>query len=103
MEDKEVLAGLKIAYIKINDILENSSIVDTKEFKNIQKILEEKYEQVYNKIKNENDIKLYYEEDLIIAPNIYNDYINIISKKAIPNEFINYSKWWEDKLFLIEF
>lgn len=102
MKDKEVLAGLKIAYIKIDDILENSSVIDTKELKYIQKILEEKYEQVYNKIKSENDIELYYEEDLIIAPNIYNDYINIVNKKAITSGDIS-SKWWEDKLFLIEF
>lgn len=102
MKDKEVLAGLKIAYIKIDDILENSSVIDTKELKYIQKILEEKYEQVYNKIKSENDIELYYEEDLIIAPNIYNDYINIVNKKAMTSGDISF-KWWKDILFLIGF
>lgn len=102
MKDKEVLAGLKIAYIKIDDILENSSVIDTKELKYIQKILEEKYEQVYSKIKSENDIELYYEEDLIIAPNIYNDYINTVNKKAITSRDISF-KWWEDILFLIGF
>lgn len=48
MADKEVLAGLKIAYYNLADIVENSDEeIDIQELEKVQDILEAKYEEIY--------------------------------------------------------
>lgn len=108
MTDKEILAELKKSYELLEDIIDNADntqLQSVKELYTIQNMLGDKYSEVYEKIKNENDIELYYEEDIMISPNISGDYINVkdteynISYKDLENE----SKWWEDYGFLTEF
>lgn len=110
MTEKEILAELKIAYEYLNDIIDNADntqLESVKELYDAQKILADKYSEVYEKIKENDDISLYYEENLIISDTISADYITdsedyddqYITYKDVENE----SKWWEDYDFLTEF
>ena len=109
MEDKEILGELKQCYELLQDIIDNADDTQLKsviELMKSQKILEDKYEEIYEKIKNENDISLYYEENIIISPKIYYDYI--INSKTDNEQYITQAdlgeeKWWTDFTFLRKF
>lgn len=110
MGDKEILAELKISYEYLQDIIDNADNTQLKsiiELENAQNILAKKYEEIYKKIKNENDISLFYEENLLIANYIYYDFVT--KSEDYDDQFITYqdtngkTKWWEDIMFLREF
>ena len=106
MTEKEILAELKIAYENLDDIIDNADntqLESVKELYEAQKILAEKYSEVYEKIKENDDISLYYEEDIMIAGSIYIDYENIEGYGFTYKDMGNESKWWEDYGFLTEF
>lgn len=109
MTEKEILAEYKIAYLQFEDILDNADLEQITEAEQekitlAMNILEKIYRELYKRIKETEDISLYYEEDLLIADEIYCDYMetkgeNYITYKDIDGE----SKWWEDYDFLTEF
>lgn len=109
MTDLEILAQLKISYLSIEDIIDNADetqIKTTEDLQQILKILEQKYREIYEKIKEDNDISLYYEEDLLISNHIYCDYLT--KSEEYDDHYLTYSdtecgKWWEDFQFLTEF
>lgn len=109
MTDLEILAELKMAYLNLEDIIEN---VDNTQSKSVQElftalnILDKKYTEVYGKIEEENKKLLQYREDIMIAENIYNDYVT--SSEDYDDQYITYAdldneeKWWEDYNFLLK-
>lgn len=105
MGDKEILGELKTCYELLEDIIDNADNTQLKsieELREAQDIFAEKYEEVYEKIKAEQDISLYYEEDLQISEDIYADYIDKDGEYRTSGDFDN-KKWWEDYSFLTEF
>lgn len=63
------------------------------------KALETVYRNLYKRIEKENKKSLYFKDDLLIADEIYNDYIykdQYITYADIENE----EKWWKDYDFL---
>ena len=105
MGDKEILAELKQCYELLNDIIDNADNTQLKSVKELHQtlnVLADKYKEIYNKIKAENDISLYYEDYIRIAPNIYGDYINV-SDDYITAGDLDWQKWWEDDNFIQEF
>ena len=105
MGDKEILAELKQCYELLEDIIDNADseqLKSVKELMQTENILAEKYKEVYEKIKQEEDISLYYEEDLQISEQIYSDYIDKNGEYRTHADFDN-KKWWEDYNFLTEF
>jgi len=103
MTEKEILAELKIAYENLDDIIDNADntqLESVKELYEAQKILAEKYSEVYEKTKENNDINLYYEEDIMIGSSIYIDYENTEGYGFTYKDMGNESKWWEDYSFL---
>ena len=107
MEDKEILAELKISYEYLQDIIDNADNTQLKsivELEEAQNILAKKYEEIYRKIKNENDISLFYEENLLIGNCIYYDFITDDDKTALTYQDTDgKTKWWEDIMFLEKF
>lgn len=117
MGDKEILAEYKIAYEQLQDIIDNAmeGQITAEEVDKIEKIqydLNILYKEMYNRIKEKEDVSLYYEEDLLISDEISADYISVgddvyitydddmyISYKNLDNE----DKWWEDYDFLTKF
>ena len=110
MSEKEILAEYKIAYLQLEDIIDNAdpTQITKDEQKQIQMLMDtlaKLYRELYERIKDMEDISLYYEEDLLISDEISGDYIDTtdgeeyITYKDIDNE----SKWWEDYDFLTEF
>ena len=107
MTDKEILAEYKIAYENFTDIYDNAipEQVTEEEREKIQemmKILENLYYDLYERIKSAEDISLYYQENIRIAPYINMDYINE-ENEYIQAGDLNWQKWWEDYSFLTEF
>lgn len=103
MTELEILAELKIAYYQLDDILENEEEQITEgEYKKLNesiKALETVYRNLYKRIEKENKKSLYFKDDLLIADEIYNDYIykdQYITYADIENE----EKWWKDYDFL---
>lgn len=111
MTELEILAQLKMSYRYIDDIIDNADgtqIKSTEDLREVLKILEAKYEEVYQKIKNNDKKSLYYEENLMIADSIYLDYMTfdengeenyITYLDLIDNKY----PWWEDNMFLTKF
>lgn len=110
MSDLEILANLKIAYLRLEDILENQDgqITET-EGKNIELLmqnLEKIYEHIYKNIEKENKEILYYEKNIMVADRIYNDYVT--ESRDYDDQYICYddtkkkTKWWEDYSFLLK-
>lgn len=117
MGDKEILAEYKIAYIQLQDIIDNAdeqqiTAAEIDKIEQIQSELNFLYKRMYNRIKEKNNASLYYEEDLLISDEISADYLetkdNIyitynddmyITYKNLDNE----DKWWEDYDFLTKF
>ena len=106
MTELEILAELKEAYLNLEDIIDNADNTQLKSVKELyeaQKILADKYSEVYEKIKSRKDINLYYEENIMIGSSIYIDYENIEGYGFTYKDMGNESKWWEDYRFLTEF
>lgn len=115
MGDKEILAEYKIAYIQLQDIIDNAceEQITAEEVDKIEKVqydLNILYKEMYNRIKEKEDVSLYYEEDLLISDEISADYMSAglhitydddmyIPYKNLDNE----EKWWEDYDFLVKF
>ena len=111
MNDKEILAQLKNAYESIIDITDN---VDSKQLKNVKEletaedVISKTYSELWQKIKDTNDIELYYEEDLLISDCVACDYLTKrcdgYAEQYITHlDLDNGAKWWEDCEFLTEF
>lgn len=103
MTELEILAELKIAYMQLEDILDNQDEqLTTDEYAGITKSMEnfkKVYSNLYKRIEKENKKSLYFKDDLLIADEIYNDYIykdQYITYADIENE----EKWWKDYDFL---
>lgn len=106
MTELELLAQFKTAYLSLEDIEENADQlepIDNMELWKVMDILNKQYEKVYEKIKEENDVCLYYEEDIQIGSSIYVDYEDIEKNSITYKDMENESKWWEDYGFLTEF
>lgn len=106
MGDKEILAELKRCYEYLQDIIDNADreqLQSVEELETAQVIMAKKYEEVYNKIKEENDIALYYEEDVIISDNIYGAYIYAKDGEPLSEGDMDWQKWWEDDDFIDKF
>jgi len=106
MGDKEILAELKKCYEYLQDIIDNAErdqLESVEELETAQEIMARKYEEVYNKIKQENDIALYYEEDVIISDNIYGAYIYKKDEQPLSEGDMDWQKWWEDSDFIEKF
>lgn len=111
MTDKEILAQLKIAYESLIDITGNASakqVMGIKSLEKAEEIISNKYSKLWQKIKDTNDIELYYEEDLLISDCVACDYL---TKQCddYDEQYITYldldsgAKWWEDYEFLTKF
>lgn len=109
MTEKEILAEYKIAYLQLEDILDNADDTqitgeEVDRIKQAMRNLEKLYEQLYERIKWANDISLYYQENLLIGEEIYIDYISKEDDMAITyKDLDNEDKWWEDYDFLTKF
>lgn len=111
MTEKEILAELKIAYENIIDITGNaelSQVENIKELETAENVISKIYSEVWQKIKDTNDIELYYEEDLLISDCVACDYLTK-QCDGYAEQYITYldldsgAKWWEDYPFLTEF
>lgn len=108
MTELEILAELKIAYMELEDILENQDEqLTTDEYASITKSMknfEKVYNNLYKRIEKENKNILYFKDDLLIADEIYLDYVT--DSKDYDDQYITYKdieneeKWWEDYDFL---
>ena len=107
MTELEILAQLKMSYRYIDDIIDNADCTQIKNVEDLQQvlgILEQKYEEVYENIKNNNDMSLYYQEGLKIADLIYLDYVT--SVEEYDDQYLTYLDidnkypWWENTMFL---
>lgn len=108
MTDLEILAGLKVAYLRLEDIAENQDEQITKnEYEYIMlpmSMLSTLYEKVYKRIEKENKEILYYEKNVVVADRICSDYLT--ESEDYDNQYICYddintkTKWWEDYKFL---
>lgn len=108
MTELEILAELKIAYMELEDILENQDEqLTTDEYAGIIKSMEnfkKVYNNLYKRIEKENKNILYFKDDLLIADEIYLDYVT--DSKDYDDQYITYKdieneeKWWEDYDFL---
>lgn len=115
MGDKEILAEYKIAYIQLQDIIDNAdeqqiSAEEVDKIEKVQNELNSLYKKMYNRIKEREELSLYYRKDLLVADEISADYISVgddvyikydddmyIPYKNLKNE----EKWWEDYDFLV--
>lgn len=104
MRDKEILAELKESYELLQDIIDNNynQLDSTKELKKAQNILADKYYEMYQKIKEKEDVSLYYKENIKIAPHINGDYVNK-NNDYITSADLGEQKWWKDYSFIKEF
>ena len=108
MTELEILAELKIAYMQLEDILDNQdeqlTTDEYAEIKKSMKIFEKVYNNLYKRIEKENKNILYFKDDLLIADEIYLDYVT--DSKDYDDQYITYKdieneeKWWEDYDFL---
>lgn len=107
MGNKEILAELKRSYESIQDVIDKAdetqiTYEDKLKLFTVQDILEKQYSEIYRKIKDENDIELYYEEDIMISNNIFLDYKNVVTNNYLSAEDLDI-EWWWDEGFIKEF
>lgn len=104
MTDLEILAGLKVAYLRLEDIAENQDEQITKnEYKYIMlpmSMLSTLYEKIYKRIEKENKEILYYEKNIMIADCINSDYMTKNNDYVCYDDIEKKTKWWEDYKFL---
>lgn len=108
MTDLEILGELKRMYYWLEDILENAEDdqIENKDYielENFETILENQYRKIYKRIKSEEKNLLYYQKDIMVADEIYNDYVTC--SKDYDDQYLTYAdvgekKWWEDEEFL---
>lgn len=108
MTELEILANLKIAYLRLEDIIENQYQQITEqeecELRVAMGILAEQYESTYKFAEKEN-INLEYKENIRVSKQIYHDYV--LKTKENYDHYITYTdiknekKWWEDYDFLL--
>lgn len=118
MGDKEILAEYKIAYIQLQDIIDNADEqqISAEEVDKIVKVMNDialLYEKIYKRIKEQKDISLYYRKNLLVADKIFADYIEVNDDIYITYDddmYISYkdlekkpNQWWEDYDFLVKF
>ncbi len=108
MTELEILAEYKIAYKQLEDIMDNADNTQITEYeigkiKQTMQNLEILYKLLYERIKEQEDISLYYEEDLLIAEEIYHDYVTTDNTYITYADIENEIKWWEDYNFLLNF
>lgn len=105
MTELEILAELKRSYRYISDIIDNASITQIGDKESLQEtlgVLEEKYEEVYEKAKKVYGKNLEFSEDFDISDNIYFDYM---AKNGMYLSYLDMEKsflWWEDYDFLTQ-
>lgn len=102
MEDLEILAKLKIAYLALEDIMENSEkeqLESKKELENIQEILSAKYEEVFKNATRNIKTNLKYMENIEVSAFIDVDYYDIVNKKYLGCGDLR-KEWWNDIEFL---
>lgn len=110
MTELEILAQLKIAYLNIDDIIDNADeyaqkISADNLYKTID-ILNTEYKKVYENMKEKFNNLLYYKKYLKIGDSIYRDYILEFEETEEPmsyKDIENEDKWWEDYNFLTNF
>lgn len=110
MTDLEILGELKRMYYWLEDILENAEDdqIENKDYIELEKfetILENQYRKIYKRIEKEEKNLLCYQKDIMVADEIYNDYVTY--SKDYDDQYITYAdvnekKWWEDEKFLIK-
>lgn len=108
MTDLEILGELKKMYYWLEDILENAEDdqIENKDYIELEKfetILENQYRKIYKRIEKEEKKLLCYQKDIMVADEIYNDYVTC--SKDYDDQYITYAdvnekKWWEDEEFL---
>ena len=109
MTELEILANLKIAYLKLEDILNNSdreqvSEYDFDQIEIIMAILEMQYRELYKKIEKEQDLE--YEKGILISNEIMSDYVT--RSEDYDDQYLCYdetkkqTKWYEDLDFLLK-
>lgn len=118
MGDKEILAEYKIAYEQLQDIIDNADEqqITEAEVDKINKVMNDLaflYKKMYNRIKGQKNISLYYRKDLLVSDKIFGDYIEVNDDVYILCDdeiYISYkdleqkkNKWWEDYDFLTKF
>ena len=106
MGDKEILAEYKIAYEQLQDIVDNAmegqiTAEEVDKIKQVMDNLEFLYSKLYNRIKEREDISLYYEKNVLIADEISLDYIDNKGNMLAAGD-LNWQKWWEDYDFLVK-
>lgn len=96
MTELEILAGLKVAYIRIEDIIEKCCTqLSVQELFIALNILDEEYVEVYEKIQAENEELLYYGKDIMIAENICSDYVT--RSEDYDDQYITYADLVNEK------
>lgn len=109
MTELEILAELKIAYIQLEDIIENQEEqIEENEKKYLRLSMNNLimvYQNLYKRIEKEDDKILYYENDIKISKEIFHDYMikdeeNV--EEYITSADLDEEKWWEDCNFLWE-
>lgn len=109
MTELEILANLKIAYLRLEDIIENQYEQITEEeeceLRVAMGILAEQYESTY-KLAEKECVDLKYKENIKISKQIYHDYVTKTEEDY--DHYISYAdmkneeKWWEDYNFLLQ-
>lgn len=110
MTELEILAELKIAYIQLEDIIENQYEQITEQEKEHLGISMNNlwiiYKNLYERIEREDKQILYYEKDVLIANIISADYVT--RSEDYNDQYITYDetnkkkRWWEDYKFLLK-
>ena len=108
MTDLEILGELKRMYYWLEDILENAEDDqieddDYTKLEKVETILENQYRKIYKRIEKEEKKLLCYQKDIMVADEIYNDYVTC--SKDYDDQYLTYAdvdekKWWEDEEFL---
>lgn len=107
MTELEILAELKIAYIQLEDIIENQEEqIEENEKKYLRLSMNNLimvYQNLYKRIEKEDDKILYYENDIKISKEIFHDYMikdeeNV--EEYITSADLDEEEWWEDYNFL---
>lgn len=107
MTELEILANLKIAYLNLEDILNNSdrdqvNKSQSEEIEMVMEILEIQYRELYKKIEKEQDLE--YEKGILISNEIMSDYVT--RSEDYDDQYLRYyetkkqTKWYEDLDFL---
>lgn len=110
MTELEILAELKIAYIQLEDIIENQYEQITEQEKEHLGISMNNlwiiYKNLYERIEKEDQTILYYEKNVLIANIISADYVT--RSEDYNDQYITYDetnkkkRWWEDYKFLLK-